>query len=304
MVAIPRSKAIHAIRLRNQMKIIDPHVHLFDLTKGDYHWLKADNPPFWSDKTIINKNFSERALQLNSNAELTGFVHIEAGFDNKEPWREVQWLESVCKKDFRSVACIDITLNTEKFKYHLNKLLTFRSVVGCRYIIDETAVTLLSDIQVQENLALLAKYQLSFDAQFSIGDSESVQAVITILRTIPELKVIINHAGWPPKDRDSNDYEHWYKNMEFIAQYPQCAIKCSGWEMADRNYQPNWIIDIIKHCFTCFGEERVMLASNFPLCLFYGDYAGLWQLYCEHLDISSQQLKLISYENAYLWYKF
>ena len=148
------------------MKIIDPHIHLFDLAKGDYHWLKASTPPLWSDKAIINKNFSESDLQLNSNAELAGFVHIEAGFNNNEPWREIQWLESVCQKRFRSVACIDITLSSEEFQYHLNKLLTFKSVVGCRHILDENTAALLADTQVQKNLARLSQYQLSFDAQF------------------------------------------------------------------------------------------------------------------------------------------
>ena len=286
------------------MKIIDPHIHLFDLAKGDYHWLKASTPPLWSDKAIINKNFSESDLQLNSNAELAGFVHIEAGFNNNEPWREIQWLESVCQKRFRSVACIDITLSSEEFQYHLNKLLTFKSVVGCRHILDENTAALLADTQVQKNLARLSQYQLSFDAQFSISDNDSAQAVIKILEAIPELTVIINHAGWPPTDKLSIEFEYWFKNIELIAQYPQCAIKCSGWEMVDRKYQSNWLIAIIKHCLTCFGEDRVMLASNFPLCLFHNDYTDLWQLYCEHIDIPSPQLNLIRYKNAYHWYKF
>ena len=74
--------------------------------------------------------------------------------------------------------------------------------------------------------------------------------------------------------------------------------------MVDRKYQSNWLIAIIKHCLTCFGEDRVMLASNFPLCLFHNDYTDLWQLYCEHIDIPSPQLNLIRYKNAYHWYKF
>ena len=27
------------------------------------------------------------------NGELKGIVHIEAGFDNSAPWREIEWLE-------------------------------------------------------------------------------------------------------------------------------------------------------------------------------------------------------------------
>ena len=66
------------------MDILDPHLHLFNLKSGDYHWLSPDNPPFWSDKAVIAKNFNESHLLLSTPFNLKGFVHIEAGFDNAQ----------------------------------------------------------------------------------------------------------------------------------------------------------------------------------------------------------------------------
>ena len=63
------------------MKIIDAHLHLFDLQAGEYRWLSPDNPPFWPDKPVIAKNFSESDLVVSAPEQLSGFVHIEAGFD-------------------------------------------------------------------------------------------------------------------------------------------------------------------------------------------------------------------------------
>ena len=104
------------------MKIIDPHLHLFDLEQGDYQWLKAENPPFWSDKKIIASNFAETDLQLSSPFELAGFVHIEAGFDNSKPWREIAWLEETCSLPFRSIAGINLLLPSNEFQQVLDKL--------------------------------------------------------------------------------------------------------------------------------------------------------------------------------------
>jgi L-fuconolactonase len=28
------------------VKIIDPHIHLFDLQEGEYQWLKLENEPY------------------------------------------------------------------------------------------------------------------------------------------------------------------------------------------------------------------------------------------------------------------
>ena len=121
------------------IKIIDPHLHLFNLKQGDYQWLKAENPPFWSDKKIINHSFTEKDLQLSSPFELAGFVHIEAGFDNQQPWREIAWLEKTCSLPFRSIAGINLLLPSNEFQQTLDKLSKYQSVIGVREILDENA---------------------------------------------------------------------------------------------------------------------------------------------------------------------
>ena len=98
------------------MKIIDPHLHLFDLTKGSYEWLQANNPPFWSDKALINRSFNEGDLSLISPLSLAGFVHIEAGFDNQQPWRELNYLNNECQFPFAAIASIDLRLDSNSFK--------------------------------------------------------------------------------------------------------------------------------------------------------------------------------------------
>ena len=63
------------------MKIIDPHLHLFDLKQGDYHWLKEENPPFWPDKHLIKKSFKETDLTLKPIPELPPVI-IQTFFIN------------------------------------------------------------------------------------------------------------------------------------------------------------------------------------------------------------------------------
>ena len=85
---------------------IDPHVHLFALQEGDYHWLKPNNPPFWPDKDVIAKSTYEHHLRRASKGKLTGFVHIEAGFDNERPWREIDFRSKLhYMKHFNNFFC-------------------------------------------------------------------------------------------------------------------------------------------------------------------------------------------------------
>jgi len=284
-------------------KIIDPHIHLFNLEQGEYLWLKSENPPFWHNKASIAKSFIEKDLTLKPEFELTGFVHIEAGFNNIEPWREIAYLEQACKLPFRSIAFIDLLLNEHAFKQHLQTLLRYKSVVGCRYILDDQAIQILSAKQVLVNLNLLAEHNLLFEVQMPLFDLQAVSALLNVLSAQPKLKVIINHAGSPPKNNKNRPQltTHWREGIKQLAAFSQCAIKCSGWEMNDNNYVMEDVLNTVSECLTAFGDERVMLASNFPLCLFSKSYQHYWQdqqaLLCE-LNLTAHQQQQLCFKNA------
>ncbi len=135
------------------MKIIDPHLHLFELSKGNYQWLKPNNPPFWPDKAIIQSSFSESDIQLSPPFELPAFVHIEAGFDNESPWREVQWLEQTCELPFKAIACANLLLPPAEFSRQLEKLQKNSSLIGVRHILDDEADEILSSHVIKKNLS-------------------------------------------------------------------------------------------------------------------------------------------------------
>lgn len=290
------------------MNIIDPHLHLFDLNKGQYHWLKAENPPFWPDKPLISKNFNEQDLKLASPLSLAGFVHIEAGFDNQQPWREIAWLEQKCQSNFRSVASLDITLMPEIFSQQLDKLLAYKSVVGIRHILDDEALSILEHENSLINLQLLAIKQLSFELQLSLSDSQVIEQLIEIISATSGLFYCINHAGWPPLSVEHSTTQ-WQVNLQRLSEFSNIYIKCSGFEMADRNYSKSWQQKVISQCIASFGLSRVMLASNFPLCLWQASYQDNWLNHCElkqddDEQLTSNDINQLCYQNAHNFYRF
>ncbi len=283
------------------IKIIDPHIHLFDLTKGSYQWLRPENPPFWPDKNIIAKSFSEQALTLSSPLTLAGFVHIEAGFDNEQPWREIAWLEDTCTQPFRSIAMLDVTLPKALFSQQLDKLMHYQSVVGIRYILDDDALAILSAKNTQDNLTLLSDKKLSFELQMPLVNTPAVNSLITLLQATPNLLLCINHAGSPSTDKTQQ--KEWLANLQRLAKFSQVFIKGSGYEMADRHYPQSWQYKIIQLCIESFGITRVMLASNFPLSLWHASYQDTWLTHTE-LPYSNEQLQQLCFSNAEQFYKF
>lgn len=303
------------------MKILDPHLHLFDLQLGQYDWLKAENAPFWPDKSAIVHNFSEQDLVVSKNHEVAGFVHVEAGFDNDKPINEIKWLESSVTRPFKSIAFVDLTLPTNQFERACDDLRQCNSVTAVRYILDDQAIEILSLAHVQSNFAYLAKHKLSFDLQMPLADLKAVTLLTNLLALTPTLKVIINHAGWPPAEKSNGELmqSDWYTGLKRLSALTQCAVKCSGWEMIDRQYDAlpeqltsssftkidSWQSNVLSLCLKTFGHKRVMLASNFPLCLFHSSYQTYWDNLIDTLDklgLAEQKKQALVFNNACSWY--
>ncbi len=283
--------------------IIDPHVHFFYLAEGDYHWLKPENPPHWKNKNILNQRITDCNLTLGANHTLQGLVHIEAGFDNQRPWREIDHLEHNCQIRFKSVAYAN--LQSESFKQDIQQLLQRPSVVGVRHILDQDAASILSDPKCLAHLKYLANCGLSFDAQLNITEPDAFNALCQCAAHIPQLKLLINHGGWPPPAVSMPSYANWCQNLKKLSNYPNIAMKMSGWEMQNKQWSIADMTKTVTDALDLLGENRVMLASNFPVSNLSLPYAELWQRY-QSLEqrVSPLVYRKLTNLNAITWYQF
>lgn len=271
--------------------VIDPHLHWFNFELGDYYWLKNKSLPKWIYSAVKKQSYTQDSISLSNLLELKGFVHIEAGFDNGASWREIEWLENSCNMPFKSIAYADI--GTDIFLFQLERLKQFTTLAGIRVILEQAALDFFNNPLVVSHMIRLAESSLIFEAQFSLSDIASSKALCNLLHKIPELKVIITHAGNPFMME-----QEWAAAIEQIAKLPNCYIKCSGWEMQAGEWQKGKIINAIYKLLEAFGVERLMLASNFPLSNCAISYTELWQFYLQQLDLAGNEIDQLFYQNA------
>lgn len=274
--------------------IIDPHLHFFALNEGNYHWLKSENPPFWNDKSLIQRDFSSDDLYLDARFKLKGFVHIEAGFDNHYPCRELEYLSQNIKHiAYRAIAYLDITQPTGDFKKALANLTHYTTLAGIRDITEGEDATRLLAPNVVSNLALLASQNLIFEAQFELAQTPICHQLVQYCKTIPNLKCVINHAGLVTQET----FDAWQANLAIITTMPNIWLKVSGFEIADRGYQTVWLQNIVDTLLQHFSANRLMFASNFPLCLFSKSYLKVWQDY-QALSLLADTWQAMSHDTA------
>ncbi|GAB3825508.1 amidohydrolase family protein [Kribbella italica] len=101
------------------------------------------------------------------------------------------------------------------------------------------------------------------------------KAVLGLADAVPELRIVVDHLARPPVD--SGGWEPWAGLVRELAGCPRVGMKVSlgidllteltAWPELRRYLA--WVVE-------CFGAERLMVASNWPVVLLRASYGEAW----------------------------
>lgn len=240
--------------MASDLRIVDSHVHLWDLSRARYGWLQDDplpNNPAGDMSPIANANYLlDDYLADTAGWRLDKIVHVEAGQPMGQQLAETDWLQSIADDTGYPHA---IVAGADMLDPDLDALLEAHAarpnVRGVRQIVcwhedplkTYTTRDLLRDPKWVESFAKLARYGLSFDLQLYPAQMANV-AIIAARH--PDIPMIVNHAGLPT-DRDAAGMERWRTGLRLLAAQPQVSIKISGLGITDRVWTPDSIRPVV-----------------------------------------------------------
>lgn len=268
------------------MRIVDAHHHLWDLQACHYPWLMQRGVPrFFGDPTPIQKNYLvDDFLDDAASFDLAASVHIQVGVAEGDELLETDWLESCAREHGLPSAIVAFCdLSAPDAGDTLEELAKRPHLRGIRQIIGraeaEDRVTrsgeLIHDPAWRENFSSLPGLGLSFDLQMTPPQAASVVDVIARYDQVP---VALCHCG-SPWDQTRRGLEHWRDGIARLAELPRAHCKLSGFGMFDSTWTVDTIAPIVEACIECFGIERCMFGSNFPVDKLVSSYDRLWQAY-------------------------
>ncbi|MBW3603077.1 MAG: amidohydrolase, partial [Actinobacteria bacterium] len=128
---------------------------------------------------------------------------------------------------------------------------------------------------VIESLTLLADAGATLDVVASGPDD--LRRVADLAGRLPQLGVVVDHLGTPPLPEGG--WEPWASLLRRVAEHPRAFAKVSA-GVAVVSRWPRWSADELRpyvdHAVDCFGPDRLMFASNWPVVLLAGDYQRVW----------------------------
>jgi L-fuconolactonase len=281
--------------LLNTIPIIDSHIHLWDINRLSYPWL--DNVP------AIRKSFYiEDYQQATSDFQIEKMVFIQGECKPEDNLREIDFAMQQVSKD-RRIQAIVAYAPLEKGKDVLQLLNSFSSnplIKGVRRMYDDNPDICYS-FSFLDGANLLADQGLSFDISIK---PVSMKPTIHMIKECPGTQFIIDHLGKP--DIRNRSLDEFRLAMEKLAFFPNVTAKVSGLitEADKDDWNIEHLLPYIKHAIQCFGFDRLLFGSDWPVVLLAGSFEKWVNALQEILnDCSPEELNKLFHDNAVRIYK-
>lgn len=289
------------------LKIVDTHVHLFDLTHKNliWSWLApgAEEGRLGNIDGIKSLRYEAENLVAESRfACVDKFVHIQAAIGSKDPVLETDWLTHMFYRSHLPSAIVGhVDLTLESAREVIDQHLQYANFRGVRDFAVEGALAS-GGINKELNSALsyLAENNLvlDLDCQWS-----NMNLAAELARKHPLLKIVIEHIGIPISTSDDY-FVNWKMGMQALANEPNIFCKISGVGMLDPKFTESSIRPWIEHCISIFGPERCMIGSNWPLDRLFSSYDTVFNIYREIIaQYSAEEQIAISSATANIFYR-
>jgi len=281
------------------MRIIDTHVHIWDLEKAEYPWLQGDT-------SILNRTWRIEEIEKDrKEAGITAGVLVQASGNLED---SELMLETAYKTDWiRGIVGWLPLMDTKATQQLLEEIfLKEKYFKGVRHQIhDEKDPKWLLQPAVIESLKLLASFDIPYDV---VGILPShIQTVIEVADKIPGLRMVFDHLNWPPIPTKEK-FGRWGDLIKIAAQRKNLYAKISGLGTASGDFQDRTTDDIkpyVKFVLEHFGPERCFCGGDWPVSMLANNYIKTWQTTKDILNdlLNDVQKDKVLFSNANNFYK-
>lgn len=268
--------------------IIDAHHHLWDLGLDRHPWLTAHagERGGLGDLGPLRRNYLPADYARDAARHpIVATVHVEAGWIASDCVGETEWLDTL--DTGRGIAArfvAHVPLARPDAAALIDRQSAHVRVVGIRDILswDEDPARrfaargdLMRDPVWRANLGRLAAGGLSFDLMvFAPQLAEAAR----LAADFPNQLFVLNHCG-SPVDRTPAGMRTWRDGLAALARNPNVRIKISDLVAYDHDWTIDSLAAVVRICIDCFGPDRAMFASDFPVAGLHATFDEVWDAF-------------------------
>lgn len=257
---------------------IDSHQHYWHFNTQDYGWMGEN-------MKAIKRDFlpSDLLPELES-IGFDGSVAVQA----RQNLEETNWLLQLAGEYPHIKGVVGwLDLQSGTVEAAIQKFAAHPKAVGVRHVIhDEQDDDFMLRPNFIRGVKLLEKYNLAYDILIF---PKHLQNTIKFVREFSANHTfIIDHIAKPfIKD---GILSPWKEEISDLAKFPNVYCKLSGivTEADWQNWQPEHLKPYLDAIFEAFGTERVMIGSDWPVCMVAGTYQRVMNVVVDYISNFSE----------------
>ena len=264
-------------------RIVDTHTHFYDpARKEGVPWPDKGSPLY---RTVLPKDW----LAVAEPHGVRETVVVEAS-----KWLEDNaWILDLAAQEKSIVGFVGhLSPHEVDFATHLKRFAANPIFRGIRV----SGAELFENVdkpEFREGLSLMADMGLQLDLN---GLAAGLLPVAKMAANAPALRIVIDHVGGAKVAADLSD--EWRTGMAALGRQKNIFCKVSALMEQTRESAMKWgnaprdtafYAPVLDHCWECFGEERLVYGSNWPVCEKGGTYADQFRIVSEYFTAKGRE---------------
>jgi L-fuconolactonase len=271
--------------------LIDAHQHFWQVGANGFEWPTPD-------LTAIYKNFGPADLHKAAEGlELTGTVLVQS----QPSMADTLWLLHLASQTPPVLAVVGwVNLEARDAPAIITALAQHAKLRGLRPMLQNLPDdNWINRRELDAAIDAMVACNLSLDA---LVLPRHLAALEQCARRHPELRIVIDHGAKPEIAR--NNYHDWARDIERLAELPQVFCKLSGLptEMAAEQAHAD-LKPYIAHLVNCFGAQRLMWGSDWPVVELRMHYRDWLELALSLTGLQGEALEALRHGTATRFYR-
>lgn len=260
---------------------IDAHQHFWKYSAAEYPWIGAGM------QRLARDYLPDDLAVAAAPAGIGGSVAVQA----RQSVEESRWLLALADGHASIRGVVGwVDLRSDGVQAELAGLAAHDRFVGVRHVVqDEPDPRFLLGEEFVRGLRQLYPFGLTYDL---LLHPHQLPAAVELAGLLPEQPFVLDHLAKPLIK--AGEIDSWRRDIRNLARHEHVCCKVSGMvtEADWKGWQPADFVPYLDIALEAFGPGRLMVGSDWPVCLLAGEYADVAAIpreYFARLSVGEQE---------------
>jgi L-fuconolactonase len=252
---------------------IDTHQHFWRYNADEYGWID-------DSMSSLRRDFGPDDLKLEMDrAGFHGSVAVQA----RQSLEETRWLLELAAASPLILGVVGwVDLRSPDLRSQLPEFTQNPKLVGVRHVVQsEPDDRFMLQPEFLRGIGVIEEFDLSYDILIY---PRHLPAAAEFVRHFPRQRFVLDHLAKPLIK--SGAIHPWEEGMRELAKFPNVFCKLSGMvtEADWRNWKSGQMTPYLDVALDCFGPDRVMIGSDWPVCTVAASYSQTMQVVLDYFE--------------------